>query len=214
LYYWLIDDEAVAEALLCEFNNFRSFEVTYWRKQMTRLKPVDVASASGPTKEVLDQIQKKMGRVPNVFALMANSPATVNAYLAMNNALAGGSLDALMRERIAITAAEIHACEYCLSAHSAMAKQAGMSDDEQFKARQSQSSDPKADVGLTFVRNILLRRGEIQDSDINDLHAAGYTDGEITELIANTALNLFTNYFNIIAKTENDFPKVALAFPA
>jgi uncharacterized peroxidase-related enzyme len=181
---------------------------------MTRLTPVDPASATGPTKEVLDQIQKKMGRVPNVFALMANSPAAVKGYLAMNEALAGGSLDALMRERIAITAAEVHACEYCLSAHSQMAKAAGLSDDELFKARQSQSSDAKADVGLTFVRNILLRRAEIQDADIKDLHEAGYTDGEIAELIANTALNLFTNYFNIIAQTENDFPKVALAFPA
>ena len=173
---------------------------------MTRLTPVDQASATGPTKEVLDQIQKKMGRVPNVFALMANSPAAVKAYLSMNEALAGGALDTLMRERIAIVAAETHACEYCLSAHVAIAKDAGMSEDELFKARQAQSSDPKADVGLTFVRNIILRRAEIQDADIKDLHAAGYTDGEIAELVANTALSVFTNYFNLIAKTENDFP--------
>ncbi|MBS2000701.1 MAG: carboxymuconolactone decarboxylase family protein [Candidatus Obscuribacterales bacterium] len=181
---------------------------------MTRLKPVDQATASGATKEALDKIQAKMGRVPNIFALMGNSPAAVNAYLAMSEALSHGALDAHMRERIAISAAEIHHCEYCLSAHTAIAKSVGLSDDEQVKARQSQSGDAKADVGLTFVRNILLRKADVQDSDIADLHAAGYTDGEIAELIANTALNVFTNYFNLIAKTENDFPKVPLLFPA
>lgn len=181
---------------------------------MSRLKPVDQASASGATKEALDKIQQKMGRVPNVFALMGNSPAAVNAYLAMNDALAAGTLGAEMRERIAITAAEVHACEYCLSAHTAIAKGIGMSEEELTKARQSQSSDPKADAGLTFVRNIILRRADIADADIKELYAAGYTDGEIAELVANTALNVFTNYFNLVAKTENDFPKVALAFPA
>lgn len=181
---------------------------------MERMKRVDQAAAPAATKEVFDKITAKMGRVPNIFAIMGNSPAAVNSYLAMDAALAGGLLDAQMRERIAITAAEVHACEYCLSAHSAIAKSVGMSEDELKKARQSQSSDPKVDIGLTFVRNILLRRADISDSDIKDLHDAGWTDGEISELIANTALNVFTNYFNLVAKTENDFPKVALAFPA
>ncbi len=181
---------------------------------MTRLTPVDQASATGATKEMLDSIQKKFGRVPNIFALMANSPATVKGYLAMNDALAGGSLDKQMRERIAIVVAEAHGCEYSLSAHAQFVKEAGMSDEELTKAQQCQSSDPKADVGLTFVRNLILRRAEVQDSDIADLKAVGYSDGEIAELIANAVLNVFTNYFNFICHTENDYPKVKLLFPA
>ncbi len=43
--------------------------------------------------------------------------------------------------------------------------------------------------------------------------AAGLTDAEITEVIANVALNVFTNYFNLVAKTELDFPQVKTAFP-
>lgn len=180
---------------------------------MTRLQAVDPATATGTQKEVLDQVAKKFGRIPNIFALMANSPAAVKAYLSFNDALAAGSLDAKVRELIAIACAETHSCEYCLSAHMAIGKSAGLTDNELKKAQQIQSDDPKADAALTFVRNLLLRRADLPDSDIDALRTAGFTDGEIAEIIATVSINIYTNYFNITAQTELDFPKVALAFP-
>ncbi len=179
-----------------------------------RLKPVNPETATGETKAALDAIQQKMGRIPNIFLLMANSPAAVNAYLAFSDALSKGFLDAQMRERIAIAIAETHGCEYCLSAHVAIGKSVGLSEDELNKARQQQSSNAKADAAMSFVRDVLVRKGEIIDADLEEARVAGLTDGEITELIANVALNVFTNYFNLVAKTENDFPRVKLAFPA
>jgi uncharacterized peroxidase-related enzyme len=179
-----------------------------------RLTPVDPATATGETKAALDAVEKRMGRVPNIFKLMANSPAAVNAYLAFSDALSKGLLDAQMRERIAIAIAETHDCEYCLSAHVAIGKSVGLSDDELAKARQQQSADPKADAAMSFVRDVIVRKGDIIEADLSEARAAGLTDGEVAELIANLALNVFTNYFNLVAKTENDFPKVELAFPA
>lgn len=37
----------------------------------------------------------------------------------------------------------------------------------------------------------------------------GFFDGEIAEIIAHVALNVFTNYFNIAADVDIDFPKVS-----
>jgi hypothetical protein len=52
---------------------------------------------------------------------------------------------------------------------------------------------------------------KIDDVDLQSVHDAGLTDGEITEVIANVALNVLINYFNHVAQTEIDFPKVELA---
>jgi alkylhydroperoxidase family enzyme len=104
-------------------------------------------------------------------------------------------------------------CEYCLSAHVAIAKSIGMPDAEIEKARTERSSDPKSDAILTFVRAVVVRRADITDAYMEQLREAGVTDAEIAEIVANISLNVFTNYFNVIAKTENDFPKVKLAFP-
>lgn len=181
--------------------------------KMTRLKPVDIESATGSTKEVLDAVKKRMGRVPNIFQLMANSPASVDGYLKFSEALSKGVLPAKVREQIAITCAEVNECEYCLSAHVTIAKSVGLPEEEIEKARTQRSSDAKVDAILTFVRALLVRRSDLPDADFEVLREAGVTDAELSEIIANVALNIFTNYFNRTAQTEVDFPKVKLAFP-
>lgn len=180
----------------------------------TRIKPVDVDGATGKTKEVLDAVKQKMGKVPNIFQLMANSPAAVDGYLAFSGALANGVLTPKQREQIAITCAEVHICEYCLSAHYAIGKSIGMTDHELQEARNERADDKKSDAALTFTRMLLTRQGDISDAVLAELREAGLTDAELTEVIANVALNVFTNYFNLFAKTEVDFPKIPTAFPA
>lgn len=179
----------------------------------SRIQPVDVDAATGKTKEVLDAVKQKMGRVPNIFKLMANSPASVQAYLNFSGALSEGVLSPKLREQIAITCAEVHVCEYCLSAHYAIGKSIGMTERELEEARSERSDDPKSDAALTLTRSILTRRADISDGVLAELRESGLTDAEITEIIANVALNVFTNYFNVFAKTENDFPKISTAFP-
>jgi len=180
---------------------------------MPRIKAVDPATATGEAKKTLDAVQQKMGRVPNIFQLMANSPAAVQGYLNFSEALSKGLLDPQVRERIAIVCAETNHCQYCLSAHVAIGKAVGLSDDELTRAREIRSADPKTTAALTFVRNLILRRADLPNDDLELLREAGFTDGEICEIVANVALNIFTNYFNHIAQTEVDFPKVELAFP-
>jgi uncharacterized peroxidase-related enzyme len=178
----------------------------------TRLQPVDAAKATGQTKEVLDVVNKKFGNVPNVFKIMANSPAALNGYLAFNEALSKGVLSAKLREQIAITCAEVHLCEYCLSAHHAIGKSIGMSDAELAEARNERSAEKKNDAAMSLARLLITSRAEMNDNSFNQFRD-DLTDAEITEVIANVALNVFTNYFNLVAQTEIDFPRVKAAFP-
>lgn len=175
---------------------------------MNAFKPIDRAHAEGKTKELLEVVHAKLGRVPNMFATMASSPAVLEGYLSFAAALARGSLAAPLREQIAITTAEENGCEYCLSAHSALARGAGLMASEIDAARDADAPAPKAKGALRFARAVLAGRGHVADGDIARVREAGFTDGEIGEIIANVALNVFTNYFNSLTKPHVDFPVV------
>ena len=59
---------------------------------------------------------------------------------------------------------------------------------------------------MAFARKIVEDRGHVSDEDVEEVRRAGYTDGEIAEIVANVAMTIFTNYFNHVADTEVDFP--------
>lgn len=175
---------------------------------MVKLIALDPTQATGKVRELLAQVQAQLGMVPNMMRTMANSPAMLEGYLSFSNALAGGVLSPQLREQIALAVAEINSCEYCLSAHTTIGKMVGLSEQDLNSGRLSFSDHPKVDVVLKFARAIVVNQGQVTTDYLNRLHQAGYVDAEIVEIIANVILNIFTNYFNHIAETEVDFPKV------
>lgn len=175
---------------------------------MSRISTVNPTEAAGKAKELLDGVQKKLGFAPNMMKTMAQSPAVLEAYLNFSGTLAHGKLNARLREQIALLSAETNACAYCASAHSIIGKSAGLTDDEIGAARRGLSNDAKTDTALKFARSIIVNRGVVGDEEVAAIKAAGYGEAEIAEIIAHVALNAFTNYFNKIAETEIDFPKV------
>lgn len=173
---------------------------------MTRIQPVSPEGAAGKTKKLLDAVEAKLGMTPNMIKTMAQSPAVLEGYLNLSGALGGGKLSAKLREQIALTSAEINNCAYCASAHTAIGKAAGLDEGEILSARQGQATDEKAEGALRFARTIIVNRGEVSDKELEAVRAVGFDEGEVAEIVANVALNIFTNYFNQIAGTEIDFP--------
>ena len=177
---------------------------------MSRLPAIQTETASGKAKQLLDGVQAKLKITPNMTRVMANSPAVLEGYLAFNGALAGGSLPAKLREEIALEVGEQNACQYCVSAHTAIGKLTGLTDSEIEQAREARSSSPKHTAALVFARQVVANRGQITDGDFEAARQAGFSDGEIAEIVAHVALNVFTNYFNTATQVDVDFPKVAL----
>ncbi len=177
---------------------------------MPRIAPVDPSKATGKAKELLDGVQQKYGRVANVVAGLANSPAALEAYLKTQEALGNGSLDVKLREQIALLVAQANGCEYCVSAHTAIGKMVGLDDKQLTGARQAATGDGKTDAALRFARTVVERRGWVTDEDLAAVRQAGWSDGEVVEIIANVVGNFFTNYFNHVAGTEVDFPRIEL----
>ncbi len=174
---------------------------------MNRIPPVDIEKAEGKTKEVLEKIKAKSGRVPNIFKTMAHAPSAVEMYLGMNGALAGCVLSPKLREKIALAVAEDNHCDYCLAAHSAIGKGAGLSPEEIQKAREGVAADPKENAIVQFAKKISSNRGNVTDQELVGVRKAGVTDQEMIETLAVVSLNLFTNYFNHVADPAIDFPR-------
>jgi uncharacterized peroxidase-related enzyme len=178
---------------------------------MSRIEPINYEQSSGKAKELLDAVKAKLGSTPNMMKTMAQSPAVLDAYLKFSDALAHGTLNAKTREQIALVTAEANGCGYCASAHTAIGKMVGLGEDAITAARGANSADAKTDAALKFARALIVNRGQVSDADLQAVKAAGFTDGEIGEIVGAVALNIFTNYFNETAKTEVDFP--AIEFP-
>jgi uncharacterized peroxidase-related enzyme len=173
---------------------------------MSRINPVNKETANPKSLEILVAVEKALGIVPNMVSTMAQSPAVANAYVSFSTALSHGALPAKIREALALTVSEANSCNYCVSAHTFLGGKAGLSEHDILNARRATSDEPKVAAALAFARKINDARGRVNDADVAALRQQGFTDGEIAEIIAHVALNIFTNYFNIAAGTEIDFP--------
>lgn len=176
---------------------------------MPRLNMIDPNSADGKAKELLDGFHKKIGMTPNIYRIMANSPAVLEGLTQFGGSLAKGSLSAKLREQIALVVGEANGCDYCLAAHSAAGKSLGLSEEAVLDSRRGASSDTKAQAALEFAKSLVEKQGWVTDADLERVRAAGYDDGAITEILASVVLNIFTNYFNHVAETPVDFPRAA-----
>jgi len=175
---------------------------------MNRIAQLDPAQATGKTKRLFDNVNAKLAFVPNLFRVLGNETAALEGYLKFSDALAGGSLNARVREQIALTVAESNMCGYCLSAHTYLAAKVGLTQSDIVSATHATAVTAKTDSVLKLARSIIVQRGEVSDSDLDRVRYFGLTDGEIVETIANVALNIFTNYVNHVARTLVDFPEV------
>ncbi|MGW1770440.1 carboxymuconolactone decarboxylase family protein [Streptomyces sp. NPDC002104] len=176
----------------------------------SRLTTVDPAHAEPAAKGLLDKVERALGVTPNMMRAMAASPAVLDGYLSFGGALSKGLLPGSLREQIALVSAAENSCEYCYAAHHVLGARAGVSAEDLAVGGHAHASDPKAAAALLFARTVLRTRGFVDDADIEAVRAAGYGDGEIGEIIGAVALNVFTNYFNSVARTEVDFPAVDL----
>lgn len=174
---------------------------------MPRFNLIDPATASPAAKAIFDGALK--GKHFNIFKGLANSPAALDAYLSLSGALSKGELSAQERELIALAVGEANNCGYCVAAHTAIGKGAGLSEAQAIEARRGSATEPKHRALIKFVLSLHEKRGFVSVQDIEDFKQAGYTDGHAAEAIGNYALNIYTNYFNHANDTTPDFPAVS-----
>lgn len=171
--------------------------------------PASIDAAPTASHPLLEGVKKQLGIVPNMFRLIANSPAALKGYVGLSDALNRGTLPAATRERIALAVAEVNGCSYCLSAHTYLGKNLAKLDDAEISAnRHGASNDPKADAAVRFAVELVRERGHVGEDGLRAVKAAGYDDAQVIEIVLHVALNTWTNFINVVGATDIDFPVV------
>lgn len=175
---------------------------------MNRIPILTREEAPSSIANLYDGVKRKLGVVPNMVQALGNSATGLQSYLALSGAVSEGTLDTRLREKIALRVAELNDCEYCLSAHTAIGGLLKVPAEELEAAQAGVSTDRREQAVLDLVEAIVETRGKVSNASLEAARSAGVDDGQITEIVANVALNVFTNYFNRLAQTEIDFPRV------
>lgn len=176
-----------------------------------RILPLHPDAAGPEAKAALDKAAAAIGATPNFVKVLAHSPAALNAFTGLH-ALAGrGDLDPQTRERIALAVAQQNGCQYCVSAHTALGRNAGLTPNEILANRNGASTDPKAAAALAFAQALVDTLGDVSPAEFDAVREAGHSDAEIVEIIGHVALNIFTNLIGKATKVAIDFPKVELS---
>ncbi len=176
-------------------------------KEQNRVQLVDPDPATGAIRKLFAEMVTKFAFVPNLFRVLANAPAALEGLMGLSAALAHGALDEKTREQLALAIAESNLCAYCLNEHTALAAKIGLSQAEIGDAIRASAANTRTDAILKLARSIVVQRGELTDGDLARARAAGLSDVEIVETVANIALNIFENYMSHIARVPIDFPK-------
>jgi len=177
---------------------------------MSRINPVNIETLDSETAEVLTAVKNNLGMLPNIFTTFAHSPVTLNGYLQLSETLSKGELLGKEREMIAITVAQENQCGYCLSAHAAIGKGEGLSEEEILLSRTANAKLQKDEAIMKFAQEVVRTQGAVSDESLASIREACGSDGVVLEIVSNVVLNVMTNYLNRLAGTEIDFPLVNL----
>ena len=180
---------------------------------MTTFQLHDIESAPEDAKPILDGSQKSMGMIPNLHAVLAAAPQTLKAYGTLHELFTNTSLN---NDEITVVWQTInveHECHYCVPAHTAIAKQMGVSDDiSQALRDETPLPDTKLEALRTFTKQMIAKRGNLEKADLEAFFNAGYGQQQVLEVILGLAQKTISNYVNHIAETPLDEPFQPLAW--
>lgn len=171
------------------------------------LEAIDPKTSNGALGELFTQIDAHLGMVPNFLRVLGHSPQMLRQYLAMDQALETGALSLRLRVCIGLAVSEINQSRYCIAAYSALGRIAGLSEEQISDCRLGTSPDRRIDAVLVFVRRLVHGQGHVPRESLARLVRTGYSDLQITEIVATAVITIWSNYLNLLAGTKIDFPK-------
>ncbi|MCH3883979.1 carboxymuconolactone decarboxylase family protein [Tenacibaculum aquimarinum] len=160
---------------------------------------------SANNQAIFDQLEKGLGFVPNLYAAFAHSETALGNFLAIGAGKT--SFSAKEKEVINLAVSQVNECVYCLSAHTAIGKMNGFSEDQILELRAGKASfDAKLNALANFSRSVALNRGAATPETVENLYAQGYTKGNLADAIILIGEISITNYFHKTTDVAVDFP--------
>ena len=164
-------------------------------------------TAPEAAKPLFETSLKAFGMIPNLHAVMAESPEHLEAYQILHDLFQKTSLSVVERNVVWLTINVEHECHYCVPAHTTIAKMQGV-DDATIQALRDNTplADPHLEALRQFTLKVVRQRGHVDEDDVEAFLAAGYTKRHILDVILGLAQKVMSNYVNHFADTPVDAP--------
>ena len=156
---------------------------------------------------IFDQLKKELGIVPNLYATIGYSSEALEAFLSFSGKAGKGSFSGKEIEAIKLAVSEVNGCQYCLAAHTALAKMQGVTEEETLQLRATDIEDERLNAITTLARDVALHRARVSDENLETFYAQGFEEKGLIDLIAVVNAITFSNYSHILTDVPIDFPR-------
>ena len=179
---------------------------------ISRFPVPDLTDLPEDIRTLILEVQEKSGFVPNVFLALAHRPDEFRAFFAYHDALMEkeGGLTKGEREMIIVATSGVNQCLYCVVAHGAILR---IREKSPLIADQVATNFRKADIAprqkamLEFAVKVATNSHLVNDADFETLRKHGYSDEDIWDIGAITALFSLSNRMANMAsiRPNNEF---------
>jgi AhpD family alkylhydroperoxidase len=154
---------------------------------------------------IFDNLNKGLGFVPNLYAAMAHSDSALESYLAFQGSKT--SLNNKEKEVVNLIVSQVNGCKYCQSAHTALGKMNGFTEEQTIELRTGFASwDSKLDSLVKLVKEVTETKGNIDDKVLAIFFEEGYNKGTLVDVIKLIGDKTVMNYLHNLTQIEIDFP--------
>ena len=160
---------------------------------------------SANNQAIFDNLKKAIGFTPNLYAYFAKSETALGDYVAFQNRKS--TLRAKEREVINLVTSQINGCRYCQSAHTAIGKMSGFTDEQIMEIRTGEASwDSKLDALAKFTASVVENKGRATIESKEAFFDAGYTEANLVDVVIVVGDKIISNYIHNLTGFEIDFP--------
>ncbi len=187
---------------ICFINNYKQL-----------IKNLNMQKFQVPTREevsesnqaIFDNLKQNLGFVPNLYAYYAKNETALVDYLALQGRKS--TLSAKEREIVNLVVSQFNGCRYCQSAHTALGKMNGFTEEQILEVRGGRASfDEKLDSLAKFTLAAAANKGQVAEDVKNELFNAGYTESNMIDIVMVIGDKIISNYIHNLTGFEIDFP--------
>jgi uncharacterized peroxidase-related enzyme len=172
---------------------------------MTKFEIHTIETAPENSKELLEGAQKQLGFIPNLYGIMAEAPAALNAYNSINQSFESSSLNSTEKQIVLLATSYVNKCHYCMAVHSTVAQMQKLDGNIIEALRTGEAiADSKLEALRNFTQSVVEKRGWIEEQDVEAFINAGYSKAQLLEIIVGVAQKTLSNYINHVVQTPLD----------
>ncbi|MBT7942505.1 MAG: carboxymuconolactone decarboxylase family protein [Alphaproteobacteria bacterium] len=172
---------------------------------MTTFELHSAATAPEGSRDIMESVEARVGFLPNIYGVFAESPSVIKAYTSITQLLNRGAFSPAEQQLMLLTASTVNGCEYCVAAHSKAGRTVHLEETVIDAVRNGTPiSDPRMAALYGFTKSVVENRGWVAPDEVDDFIAAGFVKAQVLEVVLAIALKTISNYVNHFADAPLD----------